>query len=193
MKKAILTLAVVALVTTTAISKTDPSNRISNSKISLSEVENGKFALNMSTEEKGVVRLKITDEKGKLLISENVSFNKSFSLPIDMSGMNQGIYVVKAESNSSSFEQNVFVSQLHHEDVAAFVKNLGNRQLELKVFHENVPVSIKIVDGAGNTYYDNTVHSESNFIQKFDLSDISSAVNLEMIIKGKKSTIYKSI
>ena len=193
MKKAILTIAVVALVCSTAMSKTDPADKASSNKISLSKTENGKFSLNMSTEEKGVMRLKITDEKGKLLIAENVSFNKSFNLPIDMSNMSEGNYTVKAESNISSLEQNVFVSTLDQEDVAAFLRNDGNRNFRLKVYHENVPVSIKIVDAAGNIYYDETIKSETNFIQNFDLSEVTESTALEMIIKGKKSTIYKSI
>ncbi|WP_258097838.1 hypothetical protein [Marinoscillum pacificum] len=193
MKKAILTMAVVALVCSTAMSKTDPSDKASSNKISLTKTDNSKFSLDMVTNEKGVVRLKIIDEKGKLLVAEKVSFNKSFSLPIDMSNMSEGNYTVKAESSISSLEQSVFVSTLHEEDVAAFLRNEGNRNFRLKVYHENIPVSIKIIDAAGHVYYDKTITSEINFIQNFDLSQISESVDLEMIISGKKSTIYKSI
>ncbi len=193
MKKAILTLAVVALMCTTVLSKTDPAKKSTKSAISITPVEEGKFALNMSTADKGIVQLKITDQKGKLLISERVPYNKSFSLPIDMSYMKEGTYKVSAESEKSSLEQDIFVSQLYQEDVAAFITEKGTRKFQLKVFHEDVPVSIKIRDSSGNVYYSNTVKNEANFIQDFDLSKVNESTELELIISGKKSKIYKSI
>lgn len=192
MKKALLTLAIVGLVSGTALSKTDPSEKKPSGKLSLSTVEESKFSLNMSTEDKGVVTLKITDENGKLLISENVNYNKSFSLPIDMTSMKEGSYEVTAETPSTSLKQNIFVSKLYKDDVAAFLTCTEKGKYSLKVFHENVPVSIKIVDQKGAVYYENKINSDSNFIQEFDLTSIKNYESLEMIISGKKSTIYKS-
>ena len=192
MKKAILALAVVALVSTTAISKTNPSEA-SSSKLTLSSVEDAKLYLNMSTEEKGTVKLKITDEVGNLLVAQNVAFKKSFSLPIDMSSLEEGNYTIKVEANDEMLEQNVFISQLHQEDVAAFLKEKESRKFELKVFHENTPVTIKIVDESGNTYYSNRVKNQSNFTQVFDLSEIDASTPLEIIVSGKKSRIIKTI
>ena len=192
MKKAILTLAVVALVATSAMSNTDPSASEAKSKLSLIPVDETTFELEMATGSKGNIRLKITDQKGNLITSEKVFYSKSFSLPIDMSYLTEGNYVIKAESPDASLEQEVFVSQLHQEDVAAFLTDKGEGKYDLKVYHEKVPVSIKITDLNGTVYFDDTINSDKNFSQQFDLSQIKET-KLTMIISGKKSRIIKAI
>lgn len=193
MKKAILSIAVVALVCSTAISKTDPSSTNSSSKLSLSTVENARFALNMATDSPGKVRLRISDDQGNLILSQKVDFDKSFSLPIDMSSMKQGNYMVKAESANSSLEQEVFISKLHEDDVAAFLTDNGNRNYSLRVFREDVPVSIKVLDDRGNLYYKSTEMSSQNFTQNFDFSTVDTDAKLEIYISGKKTRIVKAI
>ncbi|WP_421869625.1 hypothetical protein [Marinoscillum sp.] len=193
MKKAILSIAVVALVCSTAISKTDPSSTNSSSKLSLSTVKNARFALNMATDSPGKVRLRISDDQGNLILSQKVDFDKSFSLPIDMSSMKQGNYMVKAESAEISLEQEVFISKLHEDDVAAFLTDNGNRNYSLRVFREDVPVSIKVLDDRGNLYYKNTEMSSQNFTQKFDFSTVDTDAKLEIHISGKKTRIVKAI
>lgn len=192
MKKAILTLAVVALVASTAMSNTDPSASEAKSKLSLNPVDETTFELEMATASKGSIRLKISDQKGNLITSEKVFYSKSFNLPIDMSYLTEGTYVIKAESPDASLEQEVFVSQLHQEDVAAFLKDQGEGKYDLTVYHEKVPVSIKITDLNGTVYFDDTIDSDRNFSQRYDLSQIKGT-KLTMTISGEKSRIIKAI
>lgn len=191
MKKMLLMLGMVIFVYGTVLSKPDP-DADSKTSINIGTVEQGKFTLNMTTEHHGVVEFKISTEKGNTIMNKRVSYDKSFSLPVNIADLKEGIYKIHVYAEDEQIEKEVFLSHLYKEDVAAFVTEPEDHVYNVKVFHENVPVTIKIQDKDGRVYHQETIKSSRNFEKRFDLTQLKEE-DFSVVITGEKSYIVKSL
>jgi hypothetical protein len=110
-----------------------------------------------------------------------------------MSFQQDGQYLFKVEGKDFAHEQEVFLSSIYKEDVYAHVSRQNNSKVLVKVFHENVPVTVKIIDYNGKVYHQYLHLDDTNFQQSFDLSQIPSDQELYVCINGRKSHIYQAL
>ena len=191
MKKVTTLLVAAAIACAPVLANTGKkSAKEATSSVSLKRTGTQQFDFRLISAVPGKVEVKIYSEKGKLLHENQYSYKKSFKVPFDLSNLEQGNYRFVIEGAGIEKSQEVFVSKLEEEDVAAFFQPLEDDKVKVTIYHDNVPVKITLLDKDGNRYYQNTLSGEKNFAQLFDLSDVHSK-ELEMIVKGKKSTIVK--
>lgn len=193
MKKTLLALGMAVLICGTVFSKTTDPDEISKTNISLVPVENGKFNLNIRTEKMGIAKVRISNDKGNLIMSKRINYSKSFTLPVSLTDLKEGAYKVHVSTGDEEFDQEVFFSHLYKEDVAAFISEPEENIFAVKVFHEDVPVNIRIYDKDGNKLHDETVKTEHNFEKRYNLTQLGEKGGLSIVIKGKKSHIVESL
>ena len=162
----------------------------SSEKFSISQLADDKFLLQVNSVEPGFVKVKILGESNKLLHEKTISYQRSVKVPFDFSDLAEGNYTFAVEGPGVRGKQEVFLSKMHEEDVAAFVEEIGEDKVRLTVYHDNTPVSITLVDGDGNKYFDKSLKLENNFVQVFDLADVKDK-NMTMVVRGSKTTIAK--
>ena len=193
MKKVTTLLVAVAICLAPALANTGKkSAKATSSSVSIKRTGTQQFDLQLMAVTPGKVGVKIYSEKGKLLHEHQYAFKKSFKVPFDLSNLEQGNYRFVIEGAGIDKSQEVFVSKLEEEDVAAFVQPLANDKVKVTIYHDDVPVKITLLDGEGNKYYQNKLSGDKNFAQLFDLSDVHNK-ELEMIVQGRKTTIIKSL
>lgn len=190
MKKSLLVLGMVAFLCGSILANTNPEE--SKSTITIDPLEQGRFLLNLKTEAPGAVKIKITNERGNTLMTKRISYYKSFEMPVDLSSLKEGVYRIEVESEDEHLNQEVFLSHMYKEDVAAFVTEVDDYIYDLRVFHEDVPVKIRIEDLKGNRLHEETIKSTHNFEKRLNLSQLKGQ-SVNLIIQGKKSYIVKSL
>lgn len=193
--KKLTTLALALLVAAGPLFATNGSGGTkakSSEKFSISKSEDNTFVLQVNSVEPGFVKVKILGEGKRLLHEKTISYKHSVKVPFDFSNLAEGNYTFAIDGPDVSGTQEVFLSKMHEEDVAAFVEEIGEDKVKLTVYHDNTPVSISLVDGEGNKYFDKSLKLESNFVQVFDLSDVKDE-NITIVVKGKKTTIAKAL
>ncbi|MBV6645148.1 MAG: hypothetical protein KI790_06850 [Cyclobacteriaceae bacterium] len=96
------------------------------------------------------------------------------------------------EDKKEVFIDDILTLNRSSQDLHAVLDEITEDVFQLSVFHKGVTVNIKIIDEAGNIYYDNSHSQKSNFTQKFDLSNLYTG-DLEMVVSTNKSILRKSL
>ena len=168
----------------------DGSKSKTSDKFTITKEADDTFALNINSVEPGFVKVKILSDANQLLHEKTISFKHSVKVPFNMAELEEGNYTFALEGPVVQGQQKVFLSKMHEEDVAAFIQELGDNQVKLTVYHDNIPVSVSLVDSNGNKYFDKSLKLENNFVQVFDLSDVKDK-NMTVVVRGEKTTISK--
>ncbi len=193
MKKLATSVLALAVLSTPIFATTGKEKR-EEAKKSVSITQNGdqQFDFQLKTLTPGKVDVMIFSEKGKLVHRDQFAFKKSFKVPFDLSNLDEGNYKFVVEGTGVDESQEVFVSKLSEEDVAAFFVPLDDNKVKVTVYHENTPVTIALYDAEGNRYFQEKLVGSHNFTQLFDLTEVND-IDMEMVVSGRKSIIRKSL
>ncbi len=156
--------------------------------VSIQISENGKVNLRIMDQSRGKVNVSIFKSSGVKVFDENISYNKSFVMPIDLSNQDQGNFRFVVKKDDEKYVQEVFNSKMSENDIHASMEELSSGMYNLKIRHNNVPVKIVILDKEGQRLFSKTYIKASNFQQVFDLSRIKDE-DLTVSISGQKSYI----
>ncbi len=156
--------------------------------VSIELQDEGKVNLTVLDNQKGQVDVEIYKESGQKVFEESIRYNKSFTLPIDLSLQDQGTYRISVRGDDIKHEQNVFNSKMYMEDVIAEIREVEDGKYMVKVLHDNTPVTVTLSDSDKRILYKKTYHRDSNFEQLFDVSQLRNK-DLTISISGRKSYI----
>lgn len=196
MKKIILTLTIAYTIagTVSAIGSDPTNDPNENSSVNISYGEGKKIKLTVLDADKGAVDLTVVDKKSGKKIADYVhNYSKSFALPIDMTKEKDGQYEVIVKGKDFEWKQDVFLSSMSEDDVYASIEKSDDGKINVKVFHENVPVKLKIEDAEGKIYHRYVHLNSSNFQKSIDLGNLTSNKELFISISGIKTSIYQAL
>ncbi len=189
--KKLTTLAVVMIVVTmSALANTGKEKKAARKAVAIEQTGNEQFNLQVMAEAPGSVDVKIYTERGRLIHKDQYKFKKSFKVPFDLSSLKEGNYRFVVEGSDIAASQEVFVSKLHQQDVAVFFQPLDDHKVKVTIYHEDTPVFLSLEDENGRTYFEERLLGTQNYTQLFDLSEVRNK-ELQMVVKGRKSTIRK--
>ncbi len=164
----------------------------SSKNFSIVRGDDNTFMFQVNTVEPGFVKVKIYSENNQLIHEKSISYNHSVKVPFDFSNLEEGNYKFAVEGPDVRGTQDIFLSKMHEKDVAAFIEDLGEDKVKLTVYHDDTPITVTLVDGRGNKYFDKSLKLEKNFVQVFDLSDVKEE-NMMVVIRGTKTTVSKAL
>lgn len=98
----------------------------------------------------------------------------------------------KLHIHSGLNNTSVLKARIEKEDVFAEILELEKGLYEVKVSHHQVPVKISIEDNEGIVIFSKIYQTEGSFVRQFDLRDVGLE-DLKMVIKGKRSLIFKDL
>lgn len=172
------------------------NNKNSNPKpsdnFSISKAKDDTYVLELKSEGAGFVKVRIIGRISNLIHEKTISHDSHVKVPFNLSELEEGNYTFAIEGPDIKGTQKVFLSKMHQQDVAVFVEDIGNDKAKVTVFHDHVPVNISLVNSKGNKYFERSLKVTNNFVQVFDLSDVKEE-NITVVVKGRKSTIAKSL
>lgn len=200
MKKNLLLLTAMSIFAVSAMGSTDPVEKKSTEKInkasnvSLTYETPQKIKLTVLDNEKGAIDLAVINKQtGKKIADHVLTYDKSFALPIDMSSEKDGQYMFSIKGEDFELNQEVFLSSLHKDDIYASISEIDKGIYTVKVLHDDIPVTVKIVDCNGKVYHRYLHTSNSNFQQTYDLKQITDQKELYISISGLKTQIFKAL
>ena len=148
------------------------------------------YEFKLTASEPGTIFIKLFTEKGKLLYKERHEYADEAKIPFSLSQLEEGKYRFVISNKALHQTQEIFISKLEEQDVAAFVKELDEDKVKVTVFRRDTPVSLSVIDEYGREYYQQKLVGKRNFSQIFDLADVKNRY-LEFVIAGGKSEIRK--
>ena len=148
------------------------------------------YEFKLTASEPGTIFIKLFTEKGKLLYKERHEYADEAKIPFNLSQLEEGKYRFVISNKALHQTQEIFISKLEEQDVAAFVKELDEDKVKVTVFRRDTPVSLSVIDEYGREYYQQKLVGKRNFSQIFDLADVKNRY-LEFVIAGGKSEIRK--
>ena len=135
-----------------------------------------------STNEKVVV--KILNEEGKLIFSENIKSSSRFERPYNLSELADSQYTIVVEHANEVFNEEISLVSVNELKAVAFhasVKTLADGKVALKVLQDGLnTVFVSVKNEEGNALYTTSITNEGSFIQNFDISSIKEAVYFEV-------------
>ena len=165
----------------------------SSTKSSVSYAGEGVFDFELISDTPGKVNVKILSSSGKELFEQKITHKNSVKVPFDLSELNEGSYQFVVEKNGRPLENHeVFLSKIEKKDLAAFVKKINDEQVQLRVYHDNTPVSVSIIDDNGREYFSERINIENNFSQVFNLEQVPDE-SLTVVVSTSRTSISKSL
>ncbi|MFT4737799.1 MAG: hypothetical protein ACI8QD_002669 [Cyclobacteriaceae bacterium] len=156
--------------------------------ISIEYIKGDKVNIKYLTDSKGKLDLTIMRKSDKKMIATQiVNFSKSFALPVDLKGEDQGSYLFTLSTDEMTYTQEVFISHMDSEDVIADLDEVEAGIFQLKILHQDSPVTVTIADANGRVYHNYTHISDSNFLQKIDRTKYAKNKKLFLTVEGEKS------
>jgi len=196
--KGIIATALALVVTTgMAMASKNTNEATKSSQVKIRQVEaSGIYNLRYAADAPGNVTVKIMNEKGTTLLKEKINYEASFDRPYNLQSLPEGTYTVAVERDGRIVEEvihHVKSMPLNNASYDVAVREIATGRYELLVKKGAYsPVSVKISDGTGNIFFNETIDEDGSFSKVFDLSKIVAS-NLKMEVDLGNKSVVKSL
>jgi len=147
------------------------------------------FRVNYRGLQKGNVKMTIKDNLGRVLVTESIKGVKAFSLPVNLGGVDAGVYDVEIDNGKDKQIQTLNYSN-QVPTTYTHVTALGDNRYLLSVTHSGTEkINVRIVDDAGSAVFEQTQWIEGNFARVYNLKNSVGSLSFEVTDTSGRSLI----
>lgn len=165
-----------ALIATVALSVFAREGLSGKKVVKLTPESNAQYKLTYLNKGNCNVVVKILNNNGSEIFSENIQSNKSFTKPYNLKGLSKGEYtfkVIDADGMTSKTIQ--LPASTSKESVSAQIKKSDDDKFEVTVLGERLhPVFVNIYDCQGERIFGDYIDLSKSFTKTYDLSKLST-------------------
>jgi hypothetical protein len=147
----------------------------------------GIYVVSYSGIEEGKVTVTVADHKGNTLATRSVKNAKNFSLPVNFTGVAEGVYTIQVDGGSDNQVKTINYNN-SKAPTYSHVIDLGNDRYLLTASHAGTEkISIRIYDGNGMIVFDQPKVIRDNFSILFNLKNVSGKPSFEVTENSGRS------
>ncbi len=180
LKKSITTVFALVFVLTSVSSFATVNNDKDPDKLAfvVNPVKNSnKIAIGVKQAESGKLSIKIFDESGKHLYTDNFNNIAGLVRTYDLTESGPGKYTVKVSSEGSSEEKNVTIGEKEEKEAfqAYFSSKFKENKIKVSYYNAHSPAKVYVTLPNGQAVFQETISKNK---------DYSSVINLSKLAKG---------
>jgi hypothetical protein len=138
------------------------------------------FRVNYNGSQKGDVKMTIRDNLGNVLVAESIKGVKAFSLPVNLEGVDAGVYDIEIDNGTDKQIQTLNFSD-PVPTTYAHVTRLGDDRYLLSVAHTGAEeINVRILDDAGSPVFEQEQWIEGNFARVYYVKNSVGSLSFEV-------------
>jgi len=149
------------------------------------------FLVNYRAGQAGNVKMTVRDQQGRELITKSIRDVRAFSLPVNLEDVDAGVYDIEIDNGT---EKQTQILDYSNQSPATYthVTALGGNRYLLSVEHAgSEKIYIRIVDGTGETEFEQEQSINGSFAIVYDLRNVDGSPTFEVSDTSGRSRTAK--